>query len=34
MQLTDKKEATKIFTMGGVAYGRWKEKILLQQEGA
>lgn len=27
MQLTDKKEATKIFTMGGVAYGRWKEKI-------
>jgi len=30
MQLTDKKEATKIFTMGGVAYGRWKEKILLQ----
>lgn len=30
MQLTDKKEATNIFTMGGVAYGRWKEKILLQ----
>lgn len=30
MQLTDKKEATKIFTMGGVAYGRWKEKILLR----
>lgn len=30
MKLTDKKEATKIFTMGGVAYGRWKEKILLQ----
>jgi len=22
MQLTNKKEATKIFTMGGVAYGR------------
>lgn len=30
MQLTDKKEGAKIFTMGGVAYGRWKEKILLQ----
>jgi proteasome assembly chaperone (PAC2) family protein len=30
MQLTNKKEATNIFTMGGVAYGRWKEKILLQ----
>ena len=30
MQLTNKKEATKIFTMEGVAYGRWKEKILLQ----
>jgi hypothetical protein len=30
MQLTNKKEATKIFTMGGLAYGRWKEKILFQ----
>lgn len=30
MQLIDKKEATKIFTMGGLAYGRWKEKILFQ----
>lgn len=30
MQLTNKKEATKIFMMGGFAYGRWKEKIFLQ----
>lgn len=30
MQLTNKKEAAKIFMMGGVAYGKWKEKILLQ----
>lgn len=30
MQLTNKKKATKIFTTGGFAYGRWKEKILFQ----
>lgn len=29
MQLTNKKEATKLFEMGVFAYGRWKEKILL-----
>jgi hypothetical protein len=34
MQLTNKEEVAKSFTMGGVAYGRWKEKILLRQKGA
>lgn len=34
MQLTNKKEVAKNFTMGGVAYGKWKEKILLRQKGA
>lgn len=34
MQLTNKKEAAKILTVGGFAYGRWKEKILLRQKGA
>lgn len=34
MQLTNKKEEAKSFTMGGVAFGKWKEKILLRQKGA
>lgn len=34
MQLTNKKEVAKSFKMGGFAYGRWKEKILLRQKGA
>ena len=34
MQLTNKKKVVKIFTMGGVAYGKWNEKILLRQKGA
>lgn len=34
MQLTNKNKVAKSFTMRGVAYGRWKEKILLRQKGA
>jgi hypothetical protein len=34
MELTNKKEVAKIFTIGGFAYGRWKEKILPRQKGA